>query len=74
MTSALTPSSDVRDSDRDDVLNDIGTRWKRFSRQELSDLKTNDELVGQIVAKYGIEKRAAQREVDAVMNGRNLTA
>jgi hypothetical protein len=62
------------DNDRNDVLNAIGAKWSRFSRQELSDLKTNDELVAQVVAKYGVEKIAVQRDVDALMNGRNLTA
>ncbi len=64
----------AQDSDRNDVLNAIGSKWSRFSKQELSDLKTNDELVTQVVAKYGVEKVAAQRDVDALMNGRNLTA
>lgn len=32
--------------------------------------KTNDE----VVAKYGIEKVAAQRDVDVLMNGRSLKA
>jgi len=63
-----------QDSDRNDVLNAIGAKWSKFSKQELSDLKTNDELVTQVVAKYGVEKIAAQRDVDALMNGRNLKA
>jgi len=42
------------------VLNVIGTNWDKFSKQEISDLKTNDEQVTQIVAKYGIEKVTAQ--------------
>ena len=64
----------AQDSDRNDVLNAIGEKWSKFSKQELSDLKTNDELVTQLVARYGVEKVAAQRDVDALMNGRNLTA
>jgi hypothetical protein len=66
--------SSADDTDRQDVLNEIGTKWNKFSKQELSALKSNDELVGQIVAKYGIEKGTAQSQVDALMNGRNLTA
>jgi hypothetical protein len=64
----------AQDSDRNDVLNAIGAKWSKFSKQELSELKTNDELVTQVVAKYGVEKIAAQRDVDTLMNGRNLTA
>ena len=76
MTNAPATNTAARadDSDRNDVLNAIGAKWSKFSKRELSDLKTNDELVTQVVAKYGVEKIAAQRDVDALMNGRNLTA
>ena len=76
MPSALATNNAARsqDSDRNDVLNAIGAKWSKFSKQELSALTTNDELVAQLVAKYDIEKVAAQRDVDALMNGRNLTA
>jgi hypothetical protein len=66
--------SPADDTDKQDVLNEIGVKWNKFSKQELSALKSNDELVGQIVTKYGVEKGAAQSQVDALMNGRNLTA
>jgi hypothetical protein len=62
------------DTDRQDVLNQIGTKWNRFSKQELSALKSNDELVDQVAAKYGIAKDAARSQVDALMDGRSLTA
>jgi hypothetical protein len=61
-------------TERDAVLNDVGAKWRRFSRKELSALTCNDDLVDGIVAKYGIDKEAAQRDVDAMMDGRNLTA
>lgn len=59
---------------RDNMLGEIGTKWSKFSKQELSALKTNDELVAQVVAKYGIDKNAAQRDVDALLAGRTVTA
>ncbi|MFO1085137.1 MAG: hypothetical protein U1E21_11270 [Reyranellaceae bacterium] len=59
---------------RDAMLGEIGTKWSKFSKQELSALKTNDELVTQVVAKYGIEKIAAQRDVDALLAGRKVAA
>ena len=76
MTNAPTASdrSSANDTAKQNVLNEIGAKWNKFSKYELSALKTNDELVGQIVAKYGVEKIAAQRDVDALMNGRKLTA
>jgi hypothetical protein len=38
--------------------------------QELSALKNKDDFVTQVVAKYGLEKSQAQRDVDALMKGR----
>ena len=75
MSNAVSPNHEARpqDSQRNEVLNEIGTKWEKFSKQELSALKTNDELVTQVIAKYGIDKIAAQRDVDALMAGRNLT-
>ena len=54
------------------ILKDIGTKWGKFSEQELSALKNKDDLVTQVVAKYSIDKPQAQRDVDAVMNGRKI--
>ncbi len=52
----------------------ICAKWSKLSKQELSALKTNDELVAQLVTKHDIEKIAAQRDVDVLMAGCNLTA
>jgi hypothetical protein len=41
-----------------------------FSEQEFSALKGKDDLVTQLVAKYGLEKAQAQRDVDALLKGR----
>jgi hypothetical protein len=49
---------------------DIGSRWGKFSEQELTDLKDNDDLVSQLVTKYGLEKDAASRAAAAVVHGR----
>jgi division protein CdvB (Snf7/Vps24/ESCRT-III family) len=54
------------------VLKEIGTKWSKFSEQELSALKDRDDLVTQVVAKYGLEKSQAQRDVDALMKGRQI--
>jgi hypothetical protein len=52
------------------LLGDIGSKWDKFSKQELSDLKNSGDLVTQVVAKYGIEKDVAQRDVDTLVKGR----
>jgi hypothetical protein len=54
------------------LLKDIGAKWNKFSEQELGALKNKDELVTQVVAKYSIDKAQAQRDVDAVMKGRQI--
>ncbi len=54
------------------LLKDIGAKWNKFSEQELGALKSKDQLVTQIVTKYSIDKAQAQRDVDAVMKGRQI--
>ncbi len=51
---------------------DIGSKWSKFSTQELRDLKGNDDLVSQLVAKYGLAKDAATRDAEAVVKGRDF--
>lgn len=51
---------------------DIRVKWSKFSEQEISDLKSNEELVTQLVAKYGLEKDAAQRDAETMLKGRSL--
>jgi nucleotidyltransferase/DNA polymerase involved in DNA repair len=54
------------------LLKDIGAKWGKFSEQELGALKNKDDLVTQLVAKYSIDKAQAQRDVDALMKGRQI--
>ena len=54
------------------VLKEIGAKWDKFSEHDLSVLKGNDDLVNQVVAKYGLEKVQAQRDVDALLKGRHI--
>jgi len=54
------------------VLKEIGSKWGKFSELDLSALKGNDDLVTQVLAKYGLEKAQAQRDVDALPKGRHI--
>ena len=54
------------------LLKDIRAKWDKFSEQELGALKNKDDLVTQVVAKYSIDKAQAQRDVEAVMKGRQI--
>jgi hypothetical protein len=54
------------------LLKDIGAKWGKFSEQELGALKNRDDLVDRVVAKYSLDKVQAQKDVDAVMKGRQI--
>jgi DUF2075 family protein len=56
------------------VMKDIRAKWSHFSEQEVSALKGKADLVTQVAAKYGLEQAQAQREVDAVLKGRQIGA
>jgi hypothetical protein len=57
---------------RQTVCNEIRSKWGEFSDQDLSALKDNDDVVTQRAAKYGLDKAQAQRDVDALMKGRQI--
>jgi enoyl reductase-like protein len=52
------------------LRSEIGSKWGKFTMQELDDLKDNDDLVAALVAKYGLDKDAATRDAAAVVQGR----
>jgi division protein CdvB (Snf7/Vps24/ESCRT-III family) len=54
------------------LLKDISAKWGKFSEQELGALKNRDDLINQVVAKYSLDKAQAQKDVDAVMKGRQI--
>lgn len=54
------------------ILNDIRATWGKFSEADLERLDNNDDLVSQIAERYDIDRMRAQRDVDAVMQGRQI--
>jgi hypothetical protein len=76
MNSAITPNTTPASGNSADakkiLLTDIRGKWGKFSEQELGALKSNDDLVTQVVAKYSLDKTQAQRDVDAMMKGRQI--
>ncbi len=54
------------------LLKEIGAKRGKFSEHELSSLKNKDDLVTQVVAKYGLEKSVAHRDVDSLVKGRQI--
>lgn len=72
-TSNTAPASTGNSAETKQILlKDIGAKWSKFSQQELGALKNKDDLVTQVVAKYSLDKAQAQRDVDAVMKGRQI--
>jgi hypothetical protein len=67
-TSGATASAEVRQI----VRREVAAKWSRFSVQDLSALKDRDDLVREVAARYGIEKGEAQRDVDSVLQGRQI--
>ena len=54
------------------VIKEIRAQWGKFSEDDLSSLKNKDDLVAQRATKYGLEQSVAQRDVDALMKGRQI--
>lgn len=71
--STVSSHSSEMNQDRYDILSEIALKWSKLSKRDLTGITTNDQLVGEIVKRYGIKEKAAQREVDILMDGRNLS-
>lgn len=77
-TAATTPAAptvaqqDQAANARKLLQKDIHVKWGKFSEQEIGEIKSNDDLVTQLVARYGLAKDAAQRDAEAVLKGRSL--
>ena len=56
------------------VMKDIRAKWSHFTEQDVAALKGKADLVTQVAAKYGLEQAQAQREVDAMLKGRQIGA
>jgi len=72
MTNVASNASAANAEIRQIVLKEISAKWGKFSEQDLSTLKSRDDLVTQVVAKYSREKGQVQRDVDALLKGRQL--
>jgi hypothetical protein len=54
------------------IRGEIQQKWGRFSADEITALKDNNDLVAQVQAKYQLDEAKAQSDVDAFANGRPL--
>ena len=51
---------------------EIASKWGKFDAREIAALEGNADLVSKVASKYGIATAQAQKEVDALANGRQL--
>ncbi len=56
------------------VMKEICSKWNKFSEQDVTAMKGKDDLVSQVVTKYGLPQMQAQTEVDALLKGRQIGA
>jgi hypothetical protein len=66
----MNPSTNTQTDATQMIRKDIQAKWSKFSDQELTSLKNKDDLVSQVVTKYGLDKPQALRDVDALFKGR----
>lgn len=67
-----TPAMATPEANKQILLKDIHAKWDKFSEADLTALKNKDDLVTQIVSKYGQDKSLVQREVDTLFKGRTI--
>lgn len=57
---------------RHTLSKDIHAKWNKFSETDAAAFKSSDDLVTQVVSKYGMDKAIAQRDVDTLLKGRSF--
>lgn len=71
-SSSMPAKPESTEETRQAVRKEIGARWSKFSGEDISALKGKDDLVAQVVAKYAMEKAQAERDVAALLKGRQF--
>jgi uncharacterized protein YjbJ (UPF0337 family) len=72
MTNNTQPEDGKTQASATGMRGEIEQKWGKFSAQEITALKSKDDLVAQVQAKYSLDKTQAQRDVDAFARGRQL--
>jgi hypothetical protein len=67
-----TSSENNSPENRKNIATEIRGKWGKFSDSELAALKSRDDLVSQLQAKYSRDKARAERDVDALLKGRTF--
>ena len=72
MTNNTQPEDGKTQASATGMRGEIEQKWGKFSAQEITALKSKDDLVAQVQAKYSLDKTQAQRDVDAFARERQL--
>jgi uncharacterized protein YjbJ (UPF0337 family) len=65
MTTNTQPQGSKTQAPATGMRGEIQQKWGKFSAQEITALKDEDDLVAQVQAKYSLDKPQAQRDVDS---------
>jgi hypothetical protein len=72
MSNEPAKTTNTASENRPIVIKEIRAKWSKFSEQDLSALRSRDDVVAQVEAKYSLDKAQAQRDVDALLKGRQF--
>ncbi len=70
MQNELTHKTDDTEENKKIIVNEIRSKWGKFTVKELNVLKGKDALVSKVQTQYGLSKERAVGEVDALLKGR----
>ena len=54
------------------IINEIQIKWGMFSDRDVFALKGREDLISQVRSKYKLDQAQAQKDVDALLNGRQF--
>lgn len=72
MTENAQVAASTAQSNSAGMRSEIAQKWPKFSAQDVSALKSKDDLVTEVQSKYSLDKAQAQKDVDAFAKGRQL--
>jgi len=72
MTENTQAAASTAQSNTAGMRSEIAQKWSKFSAEDVSALKSKDDLVAEVQSKYKIDKAQAQKDVDAFAKGRQL--
>jgi hypothetical protein len=72
MTENTQAAASSAQSNNGGMRSEIAQKWPKFSAQDVSALKSKDDLVTEVQSKYQLDKAQAQKDVDAFARGRQL--